>query len=69
MSDLAAIISELVANGYTEQGIADALRSSGVDVTQSTINRIKRKALNPRFDIGIALVHLKERAPRPMRSA
>lgn len=68
-TDLPRLISKLIANGYSEQEIADQLKADGIQVHQSTIHRIKHGEFLPRFDVGMGIIRLHDRAPRPPRSA
>jgi arginine repressor len=60
--DLKRAIRDLLDDGYSEQGIADALNEQGVECTQATINRIKLGRIpDPRFSVGTGIVHLHQR--------
>lgn len=56
--DIRIAIEELVAAGWSETRIAEAL---GNGTKQPTINRIKRgKTKNPGFELGMAIIRLHE---------
>ena len=56
------IIERLTGSGMTEEQIAEALRKSGVEVSQATINRIKTgKHRKTSFEIGMGLLRLHKR--------
>lgn len=62
MDDPKAIIVHLLGSGMSEAEIIVALREDGVEVTKATINRIKNGVIRRTgFDIGMALVRLRER--------
>lgn len=62
MSEPGKIIKGLVDAGLTEQRIVELLRKKGVDVNQSTINRLKTgRHSQPRYELGAALVELRDR--------
>lgn len=63
------LIKRLMADaGMTETQIADELTSSGIPVTQPTINRIK-KGSGTSYEIGMGLLRLAQTRIKPKRSA
>lgn len=59
------IIAALIESGLTEQAIADRVTKDGVYVAQSTINRIKTGEIEqPKFDLGMALLRLRDQMRR-----
>lgn len=59
-----SFVERLVGAGLSEAKIADELVTRGVQVTQATINRIKKGA-GTSYEIGVTLQRLAdERAPR-----
>lgn len=61
MDKPAQILKELTSLGLSEQAIADRLKRRGVQVTQPTLNRIKRGEIKrPSYDVGAALLVLRD---------
>lgn len=61
MDKPADVITSLIESGLTEQAIADRLGSLGIQVAQSTIHRIKTGEIDqPKFDVGVALLKLRD---------
>lgn len=61
MDKPADVIAGLIKLGMTEQAIADHLASVGIQVAQSTIHRIKTGQIEqPKFDVGVALLRLRD---------
>lgn len=69
--DLKQAILDLVAQGYSEKAIADAVSADlGEIVHQSHINRIKRGQIaDPRHSVGAALIRLHQKATLTHRAA
>lgn len=56
------LIQQLIKDGLKECEIGDALRADGTSVSDATVNRIKNGHIKRTgFDIGIALMRLRER--------
>lgn len=51
--DPSSAVTKLIGSGMTEQGIASAVK-----VSQSTVNRIRRRKVAPSYDVGRALVEM-----------
>ena len=47
----------LIGSGYTQAGIADAIRALGVNCSQPTVSRILRGA-DPKYALGQAIRHI-----------
>ncbi len=66
-------IQELVDDGYSEARIAELLRESNekFEIAQSTIHRIRTDKQSARYEIGVALIALRDRLrkPKSIRSA
>lgn len=62
--DPAAAIRELIESyGYTEARIAEEIREhAGLTTSQSSINRIKGGKQAPRFDEGMEIIRLRDKA-------
>jgi hypothetical protein len=65
MDKPADVITSLIESGMTEQAIADQLAAFGVQVTQSTIHRIKTGEIEqPKFNVGIGLLKLRDQVKK-----
>lgn len=66
-----ALIERLIATGWNQTEIAEALNRNGVSVSQPHVNRIKQgHTRSTSFEIGMGLLHLvRTRAKPPRRSA
>jgi arginine repressor len=62
------LVKRLIDAGMTQTQIAAELTSSGVPVTQPTINRIK-KGSGTSYEIGMALLRLSQSRIKSKRSA
>ena len=64
-------IQELVDDGYSEARIAELLRESDekCDIAQSTIHRIRTDKQSARYDVGVALIALRDRLRQKPKSS
>jgi hypothetical protein len=63
MNDPREVIQQLVGAGFSEARIAQELKSdnAGLEIAQSTINRIKNGKQSARFEVGESLIRLRGR--------